>query len=169
MKVRHVLAAALAILAPIACTSEESPTEPPTTPLETVTESSGANSTAASIAVRIDVRPYSAANRIPLNAGGTIPVALLGTAEFDVTTVDAASLAFGPAGGPWTPPIHDLSVPGVVDDHMQDVNADGIADLLTHYRLLDLAFADGDELGCLAGQTLARTPLEGCESITTRP
>jgi hypothetical protein len=104
-----------------------------------------------------------------LHANGTIPVALLGTTEFDISTVDASSLAFGPAGGPWTAAIHDLGVPGVLDDHSQDMNGDGVADLVSHYRVPDLAFVDGDEFGCLVGYTLDGSVFEGCDPITTRP
>ncbi len=166
MKVRRA-AATLAVIVPLACSGDDMPTAPRTAPLEAVTESSDATSTASSIVVGVDVRPYTVANRIPLNAGGTLPVAILGTAEFDVTTVDPPSLAFGPANGPWTAPVHDLGVPGVVDDHLQDVNEDGYSDLLTHYRVPELAFTDGDELGCIAGLTLGGEVLEGCDSITT--
>ncbi|MCL7938001.1 MAG: hypothetical protein M8860_13005 [marine benthic group bacterium] len=168
MKVRRA-AATLAVIVPFACTGGETPTAPRTTPLEAVTESSGASSTAASIVVGIDVRPNTVANRIPLNANGTIPVAILGAAEFDVTTVDPLSLAFGPADGPWTSPVHDLGIPGVFDDHLQDVNEDGFIDLVTHYRVPDLAFVDGDELGCLTGATLGGDALRGCDPVTTKP
>lgn len=44
------------------------------------------------IAVPVDIKPGSCPNPLDLKKGGTVPVALLGTADFDVATVDWSTL-----------------------------------------------------------------------------
>ena len=171
MKVRRV-AVALAVAIPLACAEADSPTAPHST-LTGPTPELGATTTSSTAlavtAISIDVRPASTQDRIPLNAGGVLPVALLGAEEFDVLLVDATSLAFGPEGGPFTAPIHDLALEGVLADHLQDVNLDGWTDLVTHYRVADLAFESGDESACMVGTSLGGLELMGCSAVVTRP
>ncbi|MGW8282374.1 MAG: hypothetical protein ACWGON_03645 [Gemmatimonadota bacterium] len=165
MKVKRIAVAAVAVL--FACAEQESPTAPHSTSTVSTTESSA--SSTASIPISIDVRPFTVADRIPLNAGGVLPVALLGTEDLDVLSVDVTTLAFGPAGGPFTAPIHDLGIEGVLADHLKDLNLDGRLDLVTHYRIVDLGFEDGDEFGCMTGFSLEGLALEGCTEVFTRP
>jgi len=171
MKVTRV-AVALAVAIPLACAAPDSPTAPHST-LTGPTPELGAT-TAASTALSvtglsIDVRPSTTQDRIPLHADGVLPVALLGTEEFDVLLMDATSLAFGPEGGPFAAPIHDLGVEGVLADHLKDVNLDGWTDLVTHYRVADLAFESGDESACMVGSSLGGLELMGCAPVVTRP
>lgn len=42
--------------------------------------------------VPIDIKPQSCPNPINVKSRGVLPVAILGTAEFDVTTIDPASI-----------------------------------------------------------------------------
>ncbi len=167
MKVKRIALVAVAVL--FACAEQESPTAPHSTSTVSTPESSASSTTSSSIPISIDVRPFTIADRIPLNAGGVLPVALLGTEELDVLSVDATTLAFGPAGGPFTAPIHDLGIEGVLTDHLKDLDLDGRLDLVTHYRIADLEFEDGDEFGCMTGFTQEGLALEGCAEIYTRP
>lgn len=171
MKVTRV-AVALAVAIPLACAAPDSPTAPHST-LTGPTPELGATTAASTglsvTGLSIDVRPSTTQDRIPLHADGVLPVALLGTEEFDVLLMDATSLAFGPEGGPFAAPIHDLGVEGVLADHLKDVNLDGWTDLVTHYRVADLAFESGDESACMVGSSLGGLELMGCAPVVTRP
>ncbi|MBW2471627.1 MAG: hypothetical protein JRE18_06060 [Deltaproteobacteria bacterium] len=46
----------------------------------------------SSIQVAIDIRPQSCPNPFNVNSRGVLPVAILGTAEFDVSDIDVATL-----------------------------------------------------------------------------
>ena len=91
------------------------------------------NSAAASHTVTVllvadvDVKPGSDVNPLNLNGNGVVPVAILGSATFDVTDIDVDSVAVGPDGAS---PVHG--------GHIEDVNDDGIADLVVHVREGDM-------------------------------
>jgi hypothetical protein len=107
----------------------------------------------------IDIKPGSDPNPINPFAQGTIPVAILSSDSFDATAVDVTTLTFGPAGAA---PAHP---PG---GHFQDVNDDGLTDLLSHYRTQETGIAMGDTEACVVGETLGGIPIEGCDAIATQ-
>jgi hypothetical protein len=74
--------------------------------------------------------------------------------------VDVTTLAFGQDG---TALAHRNG------PHFEDVNDDGITDLLGHYRTEETGIALGDEDGCLTGETLDGTVIEGCDEVRTVP
>lgn len=76
------------------------------------------------IPVDIQIKP-TAAPPVPINPAenGVTPVAILGTASFDVTTVDQSSVRFGPAN----------AAPQKNSGHFEDVNNDGIVDLVFQF------------------------------------
>ncbi len=73
--------------------------------------------------VQIDIKPDSASNPINLVNQGVIPVAILGSASFSVSQVDVNSVLFAGAHA-----IHSA---------FQDVNGDGIPDLVLQFRTQD--------------------------------
>jgi len=107
--------------------------------------------------VTLDIKPDGFPNSINPYSRGVIPLAVLGSETFDVANVDVTTLAFGPGGAP----IAHLS------GHLQDVNYDGITDLVTHYRTRDTGIVCGDESATLTGETLDGLPIEGTDSIQT--
>lgn len=111
----------------------------------------------------IDVKPGSDENPINVNKKrGVVPVAILGSADFDVTRVDAPSLRFGPDGAE---PAHDLGLPGLGDGHLEDVDGDGFTDLVTHYDAPATGLEPGDTEACLAGSLEDGTAFEGCDEV----
>jgi choice-of-anchor B domain-containing protein len=108
----------------------------------------------------IDVRPGSEKNPVASFSQGVIPVALLGSARYDVDQVDAESLAFGPEAAPLAHP----RCP-----HRKDVNGDGRMDLLGHFRSGEAGIAPGDPDACLSGQLEDGTPFQGCDAVRALP
>jgi hypothetical protein len=112
------------------------------------------------LAVEIDIRPESASNIVAPGSRGLIPVALLGSASFDVASVDPFSLAFGPAGAP---------VVSQPRPHRVDVNDDGWPDLVLRYRSDETGIAVGDVEACLSGELTDGGELAGCDAVRTTP
>jgi N-acetylneuraminic acid mutarotase len=110
--------------------------------------------------VEIDIKPWSDTNPINPFARGVIPVAILGSDTFDAESVDPTSLAFGPNEAA---PMHG------VGGHVQDVNDDGLMDLLSHYRTQETGIAMGHTEACVTGETFDGVPLGGCDMINTQP
>jgi len=104
--------------------------------------------------VDIDIKPGSDPNSINTKSMGLVPVAILGSASFDVTQVDVTTLTFGPAGAS---PAHS--------GHLEDVNGDGLTDLVSHYVQKQTGLAVGDTQACITGALLDGTPISGCDSV----
>jgi hypothetical protein len=111
----------------------------------------------------IDIKPGSDTNTINPFSYGVVPVAILGSDTFDVMDIDVMTLLFGPGGAP---PAHDLANPAVFADHLEDLNGDGLTDLITHYRAQSTGVDPGDTMACVSGE--AGLPFLGCDSVGTR-
>jgi len=83
-----------------------------------------------------------------------VPVAILGSATFDVTTVDVSSVGFGPAGAN---PVRTGS--------LEDVNGDGFLDLVLHFRQQDTGLAPGNTQACLTATLIGDGNIMGCDSV----
>jgi len=117
------------------------------------------------IPVDIDIKPGSDPNSINTKSMGVVPVAILGSVDFDVTTVDVTTLAFGPDGAS---PKHDLTDPDTYDEHLQDVNGDGFLDLVSHYKQKETGIACGDTEAILTAATNDGTTIEGTDSVNPK-
>ncbi|MBN1858241.1 hypothetical protein JW848_03440 [Candidatus Bipolaricaulota bacterium] len=118
--------------------------------------------------ILIDIKPGSFPNSINPGQNGTIPVALLSTPEFDATTVEPDSLTFGRTGGE-----DSLAYRGKKNPRPQvgyeDVNGDGLLDLVAHFVAETCGFLAGDELGHLRGETFDGLSIFGSDSVRTVP
>ena len=112
----------------------------------------------AGLSTEIDIKPGSDTNPINLTSKGVIPVAILGSAFFDASSVDVSTLDFEGAA-----PTHNAG------GHLVDVNNDGFLDLVSHYRTQETGITEGQTEACLTGDTFAGEPLDGCDDITTVP
>ncbi len=107
--------------------------------------------------VDIDIKPGSDPNSINTNSKGTMPVAILSSDEFDATTVNKDSLTFGAKG--------DEDSLAKCTKSNEDVNDDGLLDIVCHFNTQDTGFQAGDTEGILRGQTLDGEPIEGRDSV----
>jgi len=108
--------------------------------------------------VIIDIKPGSYPNTINMKSNGNVPVAILSTSDFNASTqVDKASLTFGRTGYE-----HSLVRCGNTGE---DVNGDGLWDLVCHFATQKTGFNTGDKVGILRGETVTDIPIEGRDSV----
>lgn len=116
-----------------------------------------------SLGVDIAIKP-TAPMPVSINpdASGKIPVAILSTPTFDaVTQIDPTSLTFGHSGS--EPSLAGCSTGG------QDVNNDGLADLLCQFSTQQTGLVPGDGIAMLKGKTTTGKAILGSEAIRTIP
>lgn len=108
--------------------------------------------------VAIDIKPGSDPNSINPKSKGKIPVAILSGPGFDATTeVDKTSLTFGKTG-------YENSLKKCTKSD-EDVNSDGLLDIVCHFNTQDADFEEGDTAGILKGRTVDGVPIEGRDSV----
>ena len=116
-----------------------------------------ATPTPEQITVAVDIKPGSDANPINPRSNGKVPGAILTTNTFDATTVDAATVRLGATGAEAVP----------VRVAIEDVNHDGLSDLLLHFNTQDTGIECGATSASLTGQTFSGQPIRGADSIVT--
>lgn len=111
--------------------------------------------------VGIEIKPPALPPvRINPRSGGKIPVAILSTASFNaVTQVDRKSLTFGHSGNEASLVFCNRSG--------EDVNNDGLPDLVCHFSTRRSAFVAGDTNAVLNGKTVTGAAIQGSEAIRT--
>lgn len=113
------------------------------------------------LTVAIDIKPGERPNAINPRSNGTTPVAILSTPSFNAASqVDTTSLKFGQTGN--EPSLAFCSPP-------QDVNGDGLPDVLCHFTTQKAGFQAGDTQGVLTGKAIVGTPIRGTDSVVIVP
>ena len=125
------------------------------------------------VEVAVDIKPQSCPNPLNVKSRGVLPVATLGTEDFDVSTIDPASIRLAGVA-PIRSSVEDVSTP--VEDS-QDVcdcatqGADGYTDLTLKFDTQEIVsalgeVADGDVLVLtLTGKSFDGIPIEGKDCI----
>ncbi|MDP1569264.1 MAG: hypothetical protein Q8L86_04605 [Vicinamibacterales bacterium] len=118
-----------------------------------------------SMAISIDVMPGSDINPLNLNGNGVVPVAVLGAPAFDVTTLLSSSIRLGPLGTEAAPERAG---------QVEDVNGDGHADLVLHFRRASLGIDPATPGGAsvvllLTGETADGRTVNGHDTVSLRP
>jgi hypothetical protein len=106
----------------------------------------------------IDIKPGGSVNSINRKSEGKIPVAILSTADFSApVSVDRTLLTFGRTGVEASPVF--------CNSGSEDVNNDGLPDLICHFATQLTGFQLEDSFGILKGQTTDGTPFSAKDSV----
>lgn len=114
--------------------------------------------------VGIDIKPGSFPNSINLGNSGTVAVAIfsrpsVGPAPgFDATTIDPSTVTLAGAAV-------KLKGKGTPMASQEDVNGDGLLDLVVHVETEALQVSEGDIVAILEGRTFSGTPVMGADSV----
>ena len=111
-------------------------------------------------AVGIDIKPGSDPNSINLCSNGVVPIAVLGSATLDVTTIKTSSLRFAEAA---------VKVVGKKSEELcglSDVNGDGHTDLVCKFVTSDIAAVNGQSsTASVNGELQNGTAIVGSDTI----
>jgi hypothetical protein len=122
--------------------------------------------------VDVDIKPQSCPNPLNTKSQGVLPVAILGSAELDVTTIDVASIRLEGVA-PIRSELEDVAAP-VVDGSECECTTegpDGFTDLTLKFEAEDIADALGEVVNgevlvlTLTGELSDETPIEGADCI----
>lgn len=109
------------------------------------------------VVVTISVKPGSETTPINPQSQGDIPVAILSSDSFAAATVNADSVRFGVVGNE------------AASSHssLEDVNGDGLPDLVLHFATSDTGIVCGTTTVTLTGKTSGVQPIQSTQPITT--
>lgn len=112
--------------------------------------------------VAIDIKPGSDPNCFNINGHGVIPVAILGSADFDVQDIDPDSLLFGGLA---------VRVRGNKGPlcHVEYINNDSFPDLVCQFEDDASNWSAGVSTATLTGDLFEGTAIEGTDSICVVP
>jgi hypothetical protein len=110
------------------------------------------------VEVNVDIKPDGEPNSINLKSKGVTPVAILGSADYDVADIDVSSIAFGPSGAA---PVKAGSY--------EDVDGDGLTDLVLHFKTQEIGLNDASTEAALTGTLNDGTDIQGADSVRIVP
>ncbi len=103
----------------------------------------------------IDIKPGSFPNSINLGSKGVVPVAVLSTIEMDAAMVDPATVVFAGVG-----PLRFA---------VEDVNGDGLKDLIFHFDTQKLNLTASSTEATLSGKNKDGLSVAGTDSVRIVP
>ena len=114
------------------------------------------------IEVDIDIKPGSDPNCFNIDGHGVIPVAILGSSDFDVSAIDLSTLSFGGL---------DVRVRGNKRPlcSTEYTNEDEFLDLVCHFEDAPENWEPGSDTATLSGELYDGTLIEGTDSICIVP
>ena len=115
-----------------------------------------------SIGVEIDIKPGSGENSINLGSNGLVPVAILSTQSFDARTVNPTTVTIAGAQV-------KVKGKGTPMASLQDVNGDGLVDLVVHVSTEALELTAGATRAFLEAKTFGGTPIVGSDWVRIVP
>ncbi len=108
--------------------------------------------------VEIDIKPDTKENGINLKSQGSIPVAILGSKDFNVSQIDVKTLRL--AGATMT-----TNKNGVAQANFEDINKDGEVDLVAHFRTQELRLSGTEKNLELRGNLKDGRIIKGSDDI----
>jgi hypothetical protein len=119
---------------------------------------------ASIIEVAVDIKPGSDPNSINLSSAGNIPAAILSEPGFDAPSqADPDSLRLAGAG------VNLIGKSGRFQCSGEDVNADGLVDLVCHFDTSQFVIEAGQSIAVLEGKTFGGSLIRGEDSISIVP
>jgi hypothetical protein len=120
------------------------------------------NQTVTYLKVDIDIKPGIYPNTINLGSNGNVPVAIVSTPTFDATQIDPLSVQLAGAS-------IKLKGKGTLMYSQEDVNLDGLLDIVVHIDTTALLLTAGDTEAVLEAQTNAGIKIKGFDSVRIVP
>jgi len=129
----------------------------------------GSDTLMVTVRIPIDIKPGISPNSINLNDQGLLPVAILGSSGFDVTTINPETILLG---GVDVATRGSAKAPKLAYSY-EDVNSDGIMDMVAFFKVQDLVAAGAltpttTEL-TLTGALYDGTPVQGTDTVRIVP
>lgn len=127
------------------------------------------------IEVDLDIKPGSCPNPLNVRSKGVLPVAILGSENFDVSMIDVASIRLADVA-PIRSNYEDVAAP-VIDGQECECTTegpDGYLDLTLKFKTQDIVQALGEVVNgetlvlTLTGESLDGTPIEGADCIRVK-
>ena len=108
--------------------------------------------------VNIDIKPMDDSNSINLGSKGVTPVAILSSPTFNPMMVDPHTVFLAGAS---------VKIAGNKNllVHAEDVNEDGIDDLVCHFETAQLLLNEGDSIAVIEAQTFNGIQIRGQDSV----
>ena len=116
----------------------------------------------AFVPVAVDIKPGDNTNSISLSSKGKVPLAILSTTTFDARAIDPRTVTLAGAFVAQDPPGHLLA-------SFEDVNGDGLLDLVLHFRTADLQLNKASSSAVLQGKTFSGELIRGTAGVKIVP
>jgi hypothetical protein len=115
------------------------------------------------ITAAIDVKPGSDSNCVNLGSAGVIPVAVLSSNNFDATQINPATVSLAGAS------IKLVAKSGRFLAHREDVNGDGLLDLVCQVLTEDFFLEPGESTALFEAETFNGIQVRGEDSVCIVP